>query len=116
MPYMRLFAMDPWCAEVASGNVNDIQWRYDMLNHLINETLAEQGSVSYGSAKQLIDFLAPYGRFPHYYDKNAKSRDGKTTRIEGCTSLFDLKARSAESHYGYYADEWVKTTLPAYLS
>lgn len=114
-PQMRLCAMAPWCAGVAHGNINDIQWRYDELNHQINTVLLEQGSVSYSTAKQLIDFLAPYGKFPRYYERSPKSRDGKAVRIEGCVSLFDLKARSVESHYGYYADEWVKTTLPAYF-
>lgn len=115
LPHMRLCAMDPWCAQVVQGKVNDIQWRYDELNHQIRETLEEQGSVSYEAAKRLAEFLAPYGKFPDYYRKNPKSRDGKELRIEGCTSLFDLKKCSVESHYGYYADRWVKTTLPAYF-
>ena len=115
LPHMRLCAMDPWCAQVVKGNVNDIQWRYDELNYQIGQTLLKQGSISYRSAKQLVDFLAPYGKFPGYYQKNPKSRNAKAIRIEGCVSLFDLKKCSVESHYGYYADEWVKTTLPNYF-
>lgn len=116
LPHMRLCAMDPWCAKVAQGKVNDIQWRYDELNHQIRQALQARGSINYATAKRLVDFLAPYGRFPRYHQKSPKSADGKTAQIEGCVSLFDLKACSVESHYGYYADEWVKTTLPAYFS
>lgn len=113
-PHMRLCAMHPWTADIIGGYVNDIQWRYDELNHQIRQTLSG-GAIDYPSAKRLIDFLAPYGKFPMYYAKNPKSRDGKETRIEGCVSLFDLKRRTAESHYGYYCDDWVKTTLPNYF-
>lgn len=116
LPHMRLCAMDPWCAQVTQGKVNDIQWRYDELNHQIREALQARGSIDYAMAKRLIDFLAPYGRFPKYHHKSPKSSDGKTAQIGGCVSLFDLKARTVESHYGYYADEWVKTTLPAYFN
>jgi hypothetical protein len=108
--------MDPWCAQVVKGEVNDIQWRYDELNFQIRPTLLRQGGVSYRSAKTLVDFLAPYGKYPNYYSKNPRSRDGKVLRIEGCVSLFDLKKRSVESHYGYYNDAWVKTTLPNYFA
>lgn len=115
MPQMRLCAMAPWCAQLTLGNVNDIQWRYDELNAGIREALSEEGYISYASAKRLIDFLAPYGKFPDYYKDNPKSRDGKAIRIDGCVSVFDLKNKSVESHYGYYPDAWVKTTLPAYI-
>ncbi len=116
MPHMRLCAMEPWCARVVHGKVNDIQWRYDELNRQLRETVQSQGSIDYKAAKQLVDFLSPYGRFPEYHQKSPKSKDGKTAQIGGCVSLFDLKACTVESHYGYYADEWVKTTLPAYFS
>ncbi|HWR23710.1 MAG TPA: hypothetical protein VN366_09600 [Feifaniaceae bacterium] len=114
-PRMRLCAMDPWTAAVAKGNVNDIQWRYDALNGELRSALAEKGSIGYEDARRIADFLAPYGRYPEYYKNNPKSPDGKQTRIEGCVSLFDLKAGTVESHYGYYGDGWVKTTLPNYL-
>ncbi len=116
LPHMRLCAMDPWCARVTHSKVNDIQWRYDELNHQIREVLQQKGRIDYATAKRLIDFLAPYGRFPKYHEKSPFSADEKTQRIEGCVSLFDLKARTVESHYGYYADDWVKTTLPAYFT
>lgn len=115
LPHMRLCAMDPWSAQVVRSRTNDIQWRYDALCGQIRQTIEAQGGVDYAAAKQLADFLAPYGKFPRYYQNNPKSRDGKTLRIEGCVSLFDLKKNTVESHYGYYADEWVRTTLPGYF-
>ncbi len=115
LPHMRLCAMDPWTALITRRNVNDIQWRYDELNHQIRQELSERGRIGHEAAKCLAEFLAPYGKFPDYYAKNPKSEDGADTRIEGCVSLFDLKKRTVESHYGYYKDEWIKTTLPAYF-
>lgn len=115
MPHMRLCAMDPWIAQVVQRNTNDIQWRYDELNQQIRQALQEQGSINYQTVKRLADFLAPYGKFPQYYQNNPKSKDGKEFRIKGCVSLFDLKKLAVESHYGYYCDEWVKTSLPAYF-
>ena len=115
LPHMRLCAMDPWTSLITRGHVNDIQWRYDELSHQISQTISVQGGIDCWSAKHLADFLAPYGKFPQYYQKNPKSRDQKEIRIEGCVSLFDLKKCTVESHYGYYCDEWVKTTLPAYF-
>lgn len=115
MPRMRLCTMDPWTAAVVRGNVNDIQWRYDALNHAIRETVSREGGVNYEAARRLADFLAPYNAYPAYYAGNPKSPDGKALRIRGCVTLFDLKQKTAESHYGYYPDGWVKTTLPRYL-
>lgn len=114
-PCMRYCTMDPWTAMVVQGNVNDIQWRYDTLNHEIRAALAQKGSIGYEDARRIADFLAPYGKYPEYYVKNPRSKDGKQIRIEGCVSLFDLKAKTVESHYGYYGDGWVKTSLLNYL-
>lgn len=115
IPEMRFTAMYPWTANVIGNKVNGIQWRYDALNNLILTILNEKGSINYQDAKTTIDFLAPYGKYPAYYAKNPRSRDGREIRIEGCTSLFDLKNKTIESHYGYYCDEWVKITLPYYV-
>jgi len=115
LPRMRFCAMDPWTAMVERSSINDLQWRYDALNHAVNETLERDGGIDYEAARRLIDFLAPYGDYPAYYAKNPQSPDGKALRIRGCVTLFDLKKKTAESHYGYYPDGWVKTTLPSYL-
>lgn len=115
IPEMRFYAMYPWTAFVVGDKINDIQWRYDELNNQILSALDEKGCIDYKTAKQLVDFLAPYMKHPQYYAENPKSKDGKQTRIEGCVSLFDLKNKTVESHYGYYCDEWVKITLPFYF-
>ena len=115
LPQTRMCAMDSWVARVTLGHANDIQWRYDALRYQISETLKKDGSINFASARRLADFLAPYGAYPAYYRNKPKSRDGRALRIEGCVSVFDLKACAAESHYGYFADEWVRTTLPNYL-
>lgn len=115
IPEMRFYAMYPWTAMVVGGKINDIQWRYDALNYLILKELREKGSIDYQAAKQLIDFLSPNGPYPSYYAKNSRSRDNREIRIEGCTSIFDLKKKSVESHYGYYCDEWVGVTLSNYF-
>lgn len=115
IPEMRFYAMHPWPAMIVGDKINDIQWRYDALNDLILQEIKKHGSIHFQAAKQLIDYLAPYGPFPSYYQKNPRSRDNKEIRIEGCTSLFDLKNKTVESHYGYYCDEWVRVTLPNYI-
>lgn len=116
IPEMRLFAMYPWTSSVVGNKINDIQWRYDELNNQLLSTIRQEGSIDYPTARKLIDYLAPYGKYPAYYAGNSRSRDGREIRIEGCTSIFDLKKLSVESHYGYYCDEWIKTSLPHYFN
>ena len=115
IPHMRLCAMDPWTALIESGDVNDIQWRYDELNHRILQQISSQGHIGYEAVKEISEYLSPYGDFPKYYKNNPKSEDGQDFAIKGCTSVFDLKKKTVESHYGYYRDGWVRTTLPAYI-
>jgi predicted choloylglycine hydrolase len=115
IPEMRLFAMYPWTSSVVGNKINDIQWRYDELNNQLLSTIQQERSIDYLAARKLIDYLAPYGKYPSYYAGNPTSGDGKEIRIEGCTSIFDLKKLSVESHYGYYCDEWVKISLPHYF-
>ncbi len=115
IPEMRYFAMHRWTHRIIAKRVNDIQWRYDELNRQIYDTLAEKGSIGLEESKKLISFLAPYGKYNGYYMNNPRSSDSKEIRIEGCASAFDLKNRVAESHYGYYCDQWVRMNLPAYF-
>lgn len=115
IPEMRYFAMHRWTERIIGKRVNDIQWRYDELNRLIYDRLAEKGSAGFEDAKELISFLAPYGKNGGYYKDNPKSGDGRETRIEGCVSAFDLKNKIVECHYGYYCDGWVRITLPEYF-
>jgi len=92
------------------------QWRYDELNRRTLLAL-QDGPIDAETAKELIDFLAPnrVTGHPTYYEKSPKSPDGLETAIEGVISLFDLKRRTVESHYGYSCDDWIRIRLPAYV-
>ena len=115
IPEMRYFAMHRWTQKIIGKRVNDIQWRYDELNRQIHDRLKEKGRIGIADARELISFLAPYGKYSGYYADNPKSRNGKEIRIEGAVSVFELKSRVVESHYGYYCDKWVRLSLPAYF-
>lgn len=115
IPEMRLCSMHPWASRVSRARLNDSQWRYDELNHRILTILDRDGPIGEEAAKRLLSFLAPGGDYPDYYRANPRSADGKETAILGSTSLFNLKARTIESHYGYFADPWVKTHLANYV-
>jgi len=111
-PSMRLCGMDPWTVEVAGSHCDDLQWRYDTVNKLI---LDAYGKIDAAKARDIVDFLAPYGKFPEYYKNNIPSSDGKTVQINGATSLCNLTERTITTHYGYFADEWISLTLPNYI-
>ncbi len=115
IPEMRLCGMQRWANRVFKGRADDSQWRYDELNHRILGVLEREGAVSYDAARDLIDFLSPAGDFPEYYRHVPKGPDGQHSMIYGSVSLFDLKKRTVESHYGYYADRWVRIRLPRYI-
>lgn len=116
IPAMRYFTMHRWTARIVNRKVDDLQWRYDELNGLIDEMLAKRGFIGMEEAKELISFLTPQGENPGYYSDNPRSSDGKQIRIEGSDSVFDLKKMVVESHYGYYCDKWVKLSLLNYFS
>jgi hypothetical protein len=116
-PELRFTNMNYWSATLMnlSGLNDDIQWRYDELNHSIREALAN-GPVNKEKAIELIDFLNPKReKFPLYYAGNTRSKDGKEIVINGSVSLFDLKEKTIDSLFGYYSDKWVSITLPRYL-
>ncbi len=115
IPEMRYFTMNPWTARISGEKSDDIQWRYDELNFQIHEAIEKRGSVDFETARELIDFLAPYRKHPGYYSGNPRSRDGRELQIHGCTSVFDLIDKTVESHYGYYCDKWVRISLDNYM-
>ena len=115
IPEMRYFAMHRWTNGIIGMRVNDIQWRYDELHRLIHKILDTKGSIGLTDAKEITSFLSPYGEHEDYYSDNPKSKDGKEIRIEGYHSVFDLKNRIVESHYGYYCDQWVRLSLHKYF-
>ncbi len=112
VPSMRLCAMNPGTVKVAAGNLDDIQWRYDELN---NQVLENYGKIDFAKARELIDFLAPYRKFPEYYKHGPTSSDGKTNIVHGSVSVCDLTDCIMQSHFGFYADEWITTTLRNYV-
>jgi hypothetical protein len=112
IPEMRLCAMNHWTAIIASGNIDDMQWRYDELNNELL-TCMGKGYMTYDEAKETIDFLAPYRAFPDYYNKDHKPLD--RVQIHGSTSIIDLKQLTIETHYGYFSDEWIKIALKSYI-
>jgi hypothetical protein len=112
IPEMRLCAMNWWTAIVASGNINDIQWRYDELNHELLD-MTKKGYITYNEAKDTIDFLDPAGKFPAYYNADGKPLD--QVQVHGSVSILDLKELTIESHYGYYSDQWIILSLKKYL-
>ncbi|MCP5107526.1 MAG: hypothetical protein GY950_29330 [bacterium] len=108
-PDMRYTVMNLWLGLMFADLTNDFQWRYDTLNSLLLEAVNNsENGITYDKAKELIDFLNPKGAYPWYYGKRAKV-------IQGSLSLMDLKAKTVESHYGYYSDEWIKLSLMKYL-
>jgi hypothetical protein len=119
IPEMRLCAMSPVSNMISQWNWDDIQWRYDELHQQLlnalngNFSKYNQKFITYDEAKKIIDFLAPYNKFPEYYNKDHHPLD--QLPVHGCVSLLDLKKRTIESHYGYYGDPWLKISLMNYL-
>lgn len=121
-PSMRLCSMAPWTIMVSADHMDDAQWRYDALNRLL---LKNYGKIDFQKAKDIIDFLAPNGKFytdfyqeinnSDYFYQIAASSDGKTLQVFGATSICDLTEKVIESHYGYFADEWTRISLQNYL-
>lgn len=114
-PEMRLTAMNEWIALLTKGNANDIQWRYDELNHEILDALqrSPQG-VSEETAWDLVNFLRPNGRFPEYYNPRGDP-SWQDIQVHGSITLCELTGVSLKSLFGYYGDEPVTVHLRRYL-
>jgi hypothetical protein len=113
-PEMRLCAMFPWTGFVAQGELDDIQWRYDELNYEILAALKDDNTIDFNKAKDLISFLRPDGKFKEYYNPDDKPLS--EVQVHGSISILDLKNKIIESLYGYFADQWVRITLPNYIN
>lgn len=113
IPEMRLCAMFPWSVLVSQASLDDIQWRYDELNNEIFSALKNGGNIDFDKAKDLISFLRPDGKFKKYY--NPDNLPLSEVQVHGSISILDLKNKIIESLYGYFADEWVRITLPNYI-
>jgi hypothetical protein len=127
-PAMRLTAMNDWVALLAAKELNDTQWRYDALNHLLQQQLQQQGAIDEDSAWRLINFLSPdpEHRSPYswYYLRGASGSEALSEaererwserQVHGSVSLCELESRRIKSLFGYYVDEPVTLTLPNYL-
>jgi len=113
IPEMRLCAMLEWTQFVASGNIQDIQWRYDELNNELLNAL-EHPPVTYATLKNIMLFCSPYSaKFPDYY--NPQGLPKEKVYVHGAISLIDLKSNVIESLYGYFKDEWVTIHLNEYF-
>jgi hypothetical protein len=111
-PEMRFCAMNTWTTIVASGNLDDLQWRYDELNSQLL-AIMEKGYITIDEAREAIDFLSPQEKYPEYYNSGKKPLN--EVEIHGSVSLMDLKKKTIESHYGYFSDEWITITLGNYV-
>ncbi len=114
IPEMRLCSMHPWSVFIAQGELDDFQWRYDQLNHEIFSALQDGNTIDFGKARDLISFLRPNGKFKEYY--NPDNRPLSEVQVYGSISILDLKNKIIESLYGYFADEWIRITLPNYIN
>lgn len=122
-PKMRLCQMAAWSTLTSEKYWNDVPFRYDALNDLLQQQF---GAIDADSAWLAINFLAPtIGKYPGYYVFRKSpvityiGPDGKehtTTEVHGCTSLCDLSHKTMKSLYGYYADAPITITLPNYVA
>ncbi|HEU0013943.1 MAG TPA: hypothetical protein VFQ45_09685 [Longimicrobium sp.] len=119
IPEMQLTTMAAPADRMAQRDWDDVQWRYDELSRFVwdrlqaNKEVTGSAFLTYDEAKAAADYLAPQGEFPTY--SNPKNLPLDQVQIGGAVSIMDLKARTMESHYGYYSDEWVMTTLNNYV-
>ena len=144
IPEMRLFAMHPWTNLISASYYDDVQWRYDELNHRLLTRLSELSAsgekLTLEDAKEIIDFLDPCDDFPDYYNppperpfwrrwldrlrgglpgsRNSEPQRGdcQDVPILGSVSVMDLQSKRMHSRYGYYGDGWVQITLPQYVT
>jgi hypothetical protein len=89
IPEMRLYAMHPWTNLVSASQLDDLQWRYDELNHqLLSKLYPTFGGspvpLSLEDAKDLIDYLTPNpdkGKHPEYYNPSPEPARGFFRRL-----------------------------------
>ena len=78
------------------------------------EVIIRWDTSDFDKAKSLISFLSPDGKFKKYY--NPDNKPLSEVQVFGSISILDLKNKIIESLYGYFADEWVRITLPNYIN
>ncbi|MFI5367983.1 MAG: carcinine hydrolase/isopenicillin-N N-acyltransferase family protein [Spirochaetia bacterium] len=114
-PEMRLVGMNTWTAIVAHTWYDDFQWRYDELNNeVLNALDAHPNGLDDATAWSVINFLTSRGPFRAFHDPDESHR-WQEVQVQGSVNLCDLTTRKLKSLYGYYGDDPVTITLPAYL-
>ena len=86
-------------------------WRYDQL---MNLTLNKKGKIDFDEAIWLMSFLSPE-RAPGYWNNTIIPNNPMSAIVEGSISVYDLKKKVMKSKGGYWADNWIQTSLPLYL-
>jgi hypothetical protein len=122
-PRMRLCQMSPWSSLISEKYWNDVPWRYDALNYILQ---TEFGTIDADVAWRSINFLSPtIGKYPDYYVYHKSpvityigpdGKEHKTIEVHGSTSLCNLSDKTMKSLYGYYADSAIEITLLNYIS
>lgn len=117
VPEMQLTTMAEAADRVAQKSWDDVQWRYDELSSTVTGFVRQNGGaqpyITHDQARQAANYLGIEQQFPTY--NNPHDLPADQVQIGGAVSLMDLKAVTMESHYGYYSDEWVTTTLKNYV-
>ncbi len=110
VPQLRVAEMTGW-ASVVPGEA--MQWRYDTLAKRV-VGLAEQSAFDLAAVQNTILFLDPW-QSPGYWKVRAVPGDLNSTVIEGAISAMDCQAKIMRTKTGYFGDDWLQVTLPAYL-
>jgi len=110
VPQLRVAEMTGW-ASVVPGEA--MQWRYDTLARRV-VTVADTVGFDLEAAQNTILFLDPW-QSPGYWKVQAVPGDLNSTVIEGAISAMDCQAKVIRTKTGYFGDDWLQITLPAYL-
>ena len=110
VPQLRVAEMTGF-ASVVPGE--SMQWRYDTLAKRV-VTVAETSGFDLEATQNTILFLDPW-QSPGYWKVQAIPGDANSTVIEGAISAMDCQAKVIRTKTGYFGDDWLQLSLPAYL-
>ena len=116
---MSLTSMTDWITLLSSGDINDIQWRYDLMNYKLQQAMnnAENKKIDKNDAWKIINNLSPDPENSSYLYYNRGMLDyWKEIQVYGSITLCDLKAKTLKSLFGYYGDDPIEITLSNYVT
>ncbi|NIM18317.1 MAG: hypothetical protein GTO45_40575 [Candidatus Aminicenantes bacterium] len=115
-PEMRLTAMSEWITFLAGGDLNDLQWRYDILGHQLKQACAGNQKIDKDTAWRIINNLStdPSYHYFTYYNRGMME-EWQKCQVQGSVTLCDLKSKSFTTLFGYYGDDHITITLPNYI-